>query len=199
MYLISDEGYINAGVHFLRVQKTGEIWPSMKDVGNSISVKNISDLVLKEIHGVRDAKTPTKEQINKYKMTEKEINEKFGNLSEDELNTKSNKIVYARNDAIKMMLLNVVEAKKKKGIRAINGFRKKLMIPDFEIPECPEFEVKSKIGNKFVNEKILEEYSVEIYKIDPYFYEHYGKKYKLIKLGVNIYYLELMFILLNIS
>ena len=132
-------------------------------------------------------------------MTEKEINEKFGNLSEDELNTKSNKIVYARNDAIKMMLLNAVEAKKKRGIRAINGFRKKLMIPDFEIPECPEFEVKSKIGNKFVNEKILEEYSVEIYKIDPYFYEHYGKKYKLIKLGVNIYYLELMFILLNIS
>ena len=27
----------------------------------------------------------------------------------------------------------------KKGIRAINGFRKKLMIPDFEIPKCPEF------------------------------------------------------------
>ena len=199
MYLISDEGYINAWVHFLKVQKTGEIWPSMKDVGNGISVKNISDLVLKEIHGVRETKTPTKEQINKYKMTEKEINEKFGNLSEDELNTKSNKIVYARNDAIKMMLLNAVEAKKKRGIRAINGFRKKLMIPDFEIPECPEFEVKSKIGNKFVNEKILEEYSVEIYKIDPYFYEHYGEKYKLIKLGVNIYYLELMFILLNIS
>ena len=73
------------------------------------------------------------------------------------------------------------------------------MIPDSEISECPEHEVKSKIGNIFVNEKILKEYSVKIYKIDPYFYEHYGKKYKLIKLGVNIYYLELMFILLNIS
>ena len=72
----------------------------MKDVGNGISVKNISDLVLKEIHGVRETKTPTKEQIKKYKMTEKEINEKFGNLSEDELNTKSNKIVYVRNDAM---------------------------------------------------------------------------------------------------
>ena len=53
------------------------------------------------------------------------------------------------------------------------------MIPESEISECPEFEVKSKIGNIFVNEKILEEYSVEIYKIDPY--------------------LELMFILLNMS
>ena len=34
---------------------------------------------------------PTKEQINEYKMTEREIYEKFSNLSEDELNTKSNK------------------------------------------------------------------------------------------------------------
>ena len=46
------------------------------------------------------------------------------------------------------------------------------MIPDSEITECPEYEVKSKIGNIFVNEKILEEYSVKIYEIDPYFYEH---------------------------
>ena len=47
-----------------------------------------------------EAKNRTKEQINKYKMTEREIYEKFGNLSEDELNTKSNKIVYVRNDVM---------------------------------------------------------------------------------------------------
>ena len=46
------------------------------------------------------------------------------------------------------------------------------MIPEFEISECPECKVKSKIGNVFVNEKILEEYSVQICEIDPYFYEH---------------------------
>ena len=50
------------------------------------------------------------------------------------------------------------------------------MIPDFEISKCPEHEVKSKIGTIFVNEKILEEYSVKNYEIDPYFYEHYRKK-----------------------
>ena len=33
------------------------------------------------------------------------------------------------------------------------------MIPESEIPERPEQEVKSKIGNIFVNEKILEEYT----------------------------------------
>ena len=47
---------------------------------------------------------------------------------------------------------------KKRGIRAIDGFRKKLMIPDFEIPKCPEFEVKSKMGKYFMNEKFLEEF-----------------------------------------
>ena len=49
MYLISAEGYKNAGVHFLIIKKTGEIWPSMKDVGCGMGVKNISDFVLKEI------------------------------------------------------------------------------------------------------------------------------------------------------
>ena len=53
---------------------------------------------------------------------------------------------------------------------------KKLMIPESEISECPECEVKSKIGNIFANEKILEEYSVNIYELDLYFYERYKKK-----------------------
>ena len=87
---------------------------------------------------------------------------------------------------------------KTRRIRAIHGFRKKLMIPDSEIPKCLELEVKSKIGKKFKNQNPLEEYSVRIYEIDPYFYEHYEKKYKLIKMGVNIYYLELIFILVSV-
>ena len=87
---------------------------------------------------------------------------------------------------------------KTRDIRAIDGFRKKIMIPDSEIPKCPEFEVKSKIEKIFKKDNPLEEYSVKIYEIDPYFYEHYEKKYKLIKMGVNIYYLELIFILVSV-
>ena len=83
-------------------------------------------------------------------------------------------------------------------MRAIDGFRKKLMIPDFEISECPEYEVKSKIGTIFVNEKILEEYPAKNYEFDPYFYEHYKEKIQTDKMSVSTYYLELMFILLNI-
>ena len=48
MYLISTEGYENANVEFLTIKTTSKIWVSMKDVGSGISVKNISDLVLKK-------------------------------------------------------------------------------------------------------------------------------------------------------
>ena len=57
------------------------------------------------------------------------------------------------------------------------------MIPDFEIPECPEFEVKSKIGKYFMNENILEEYSVKVYGIDRFFYKHHKQKIKVDKNG----------------
>ena len=69
------------------------------------------------------------------------------------------------------------------------------MIP--EIPKCPESEVKSKIRKMFNKYNPLEEYSVRIYEINIYFYEHCEKKYKLIKMDVNIYYFDLMFILIN--
>ena len=45
----------------------------MKDAGSGIGVKNISDLVLKEIYGICETKNPSKEQVNKYKMTKREI------------------------------------------------------------------------------------------------------------------------------
>ena len=71
------------------------------------------------------------------------------------------------------------------------------MIPDSEIPKCLEFEVKSKIGKWFMNEKILEEYSVRIHEIHPYFYEHHKEKIKVDKNGceyilfrIDVYFTE---------
>ena len=53
----------------------------MRDVGSSVGVKNISDLVLKEIYGICETKNPTKELVDEYKMTKREIYKKFTNLS----------------------------------------------------------------------------------------------------------------------
>ena len=74
----------------------------------------------------------TKEETKCYKMTERDIYEKFNNLSEDELDTKSNKSVYIKN----IIMTNIIKhcrGKKKRGPRAIEGFRKKLKIPGYEI------------------------------------------------------------------
>ena len=89
MYLISAEGYKKA-------DKTDEIWPIMHDAGSGMGVKNISDVVLKEVYDIFETRNPTKERISKCKMTEREIYGKFDNLSEEELNRKSNKNIYLK-------------------------------------------------------------------------------------------------------
>ena len=75
-------------------------------------------------------------------------------------------------------MTNIIEhcwGGKKRGIRSADGFRKKLFIPGYKISVSIEHKVKSKIGTIFVNEDILEEYSVRIYEIDLYFSENYKK------------------------
>ena len=91
MYLISAEGYKNANVEFLTIKTTSEIWVSMKDVRSGMGIKNISDLVLKEIYGICETENSTKEEVNEYKMTKRETHKNFTNLSKKELNTKNNK------------------------------------------------------------------------------------------------------------
>ena len=156
-------------------RKTDELWISIKDVGAGLGVENIPYLVLKGIYGIYEKKELRKEEIKNYKMTEREIFKKFDNLNEDELNTKSNKNVYVKN----IIMTNIIKhcrGEKKRGIKVIDGFRKKLMIPDYEISVSIEHVVKSKIETIFVNADILEEYSAKIYEIDPYFHENYNKK-----------------------
>ena len=46
MSLISAEGYKNAAVSHLIIEKTGKLWVRMKDVADGLGVKSISDLVL---------------------------------------------------------------------------------------------------------------------------------------------------------
>ena len=113
-----------------------------------------------------------KKQVNEYKMTKRQIYKKFTNLSKKELNTKNNKKAYVKNDVMATVTKRC-RGEKARGIRAIDRFRNKLMIPDSEIPKLSEFEVKSKIGKIFKKHNPLKEYFARIYEIDPYFYKHY--------------------------
>ena len=122
------------------------------------------------MYGICETKNPSKEQVNEYKVTKKQIYKKFTNLSQENLNTiNDKKTSYVKNDVMTTVIKRC-RGEKTRGIRAIDGFRNKLMIPDSEIPKCPEFEVKSKIGKIFKKHNPLEEYSVKIYEINSYFY-----------------------------
>ena len=153
-----------------------------------MGVKYISGLVSKEMYGICETNNPTKKQVNEYEMTKREIYKKFTNLGQKELNTKNNKKAYVINDVITTVIKRC-RREKRRGIRVIDGFEKKLMISASQIPKCREFEVKPKIGKNFKKHNPLEGYPVRIYEIDLYFYEHYEKKYKLIKKNVNTYHL----------
>ena len=54
MSVISAKAYENAKVHTIQVKNN--LWVSMKDVGNGLGVKNIFDLVLKEVYGAYEKK-----------------------------------------------------------------------------------------------------------------------------------------------
>ena len=56
------------------------------------------------------------------------------------------------------------------------------MIPDFE-SLCVQNLKSNQKQEKFLKYNSLEEYSVKIYDIDPYFYEHYEKKIQVDKNG----------------
>ena len=133
--------------------------------------------------------------LRKSKLKNKKwLKEKFyDNLSGDEFKTKSNKNVYVENDVMATVIKRF-QGRKKRHEWKIDGLRKKLIIPESQIQSVQT----TKIGNIFVKEKMLEEYSVLLIKLILIFMRITKKNYKLAKMGVNIYYLEFMFILLNI-
>ena len=74
-------------------------------------------------------------------MTKRQIYKKFTNLRKKELRAKNNEKAYVRNDVM-TTIIKWCRGEKTRGTTAIDGLRNTLMIPDSEIPKCPEFEVK---------------------------------------------------------
>ena len=68
---INVEKYINAKVYTLRVGNKKLFWVRMHHVLEGMGVKNMSDLVSKEIRGIFKTKNPTKYQIRNTKDVKK--------------------------------------------------------------------------------------------------------------------------------
>ena len=96
----------------------------MKSVHDGLGVKDMSDLVLKEIYDKYERKNLTGNDIKKFKMTEWKVFKKYDNLSANELDRKNNKEVYVINDVITEMVLLCITGWKKEG-KKLDEFRRK--------------------------------------------------------------------------
>ena len=75
----------------------------MKNAHDVLGVINMSDLILKEIYGIYEIKNSMKEQIKKIK----------NDWRRNQLNKKSNKKVYVRNDVMTFVIKHCRVGKKK--------------------------------------------------------------------------------------
>ena len=81
MVFINAETFGKNDIYTIKKKKGNKsvLWIRIKDIGKKLGVKNIADLVDKEIKGKSESNYPTKQQIRKYKRHGSEFieNEKF--------------------------------------------------------------------------------------------------------------------------
>ena len=63
MVVITVQNYTNAEVHTMKVGNRELFWVKMIDVQNGLGIKNVSDIVRKELQGIYETKNPTEEQV----------------------------------------------------------------------------------------------------------------------------------------
>ena len=95
--ILTIENFVNAGVKTIPIINKNYFWVKMKDVGDDLGLKNMSDMVIKEINGKNCS------NCKKYKCSLQEIT---GNMSD------SMKIKYIRNDIAEKIIKNCRGVKK---------------------------------------------------------------------------------------
>ena len=71
MVFITADDYADAGVHAITIRDKKLFWVEMIDAQNGLGLKNISDLLRKEMYGIFETKNISKEQKKKYIMAKK--------------------------------------------------------------------------------------------------------------------------------
>ena len=133
---ISVEKYTDAKVCTITVGNKELFQVRRYDVQKGLGVKNISDLVRKEIHGIFETKNPTKDQIRKCKRREKELD-----------NNCNSTFVYDRSDLISRIIKNC-RGEKRRPERKTDDFRCKLGFRLCDITMSKEESVKTTTTTK---------------------------------------------------
>ena len=146
MIFITADTYADARVHTITVKNKELFWVKMIDVQNGLGLKNISDLLRKEMYGIFETKNIIKGQKKKYKRTKKEINKE-----------------YVKSDLMEKIIKNCRGVKKcfdganriekenqRENFRSVLGFKEN------DIFQRKEYSITLKVKKMFPNEIINE-------------------------------------------
>ena len=160
--ILTIENFANAGVKTVRVKDAKYFWVKMKDVGDGLGLKNMSDMVIKEING---------KNCSNCKKYRRSLQELTGNMSD------SIKIKYIRNDIAEKIIKNCRGVKKTRdGTNKSNterqNFRLLLGFAQHDLFLTKEQSIINKFVETFSREEISLQYFVLGYKIDAYFVKY---------------------------
>ena len=167
--VITVKAYTEARGHTIAV-KNKLFWVKMIDAEKGLGIKNMPDLVKKEIWDIFETKNPIKERKKKYIRTENEITKKPADDS---------KYKYAPGDLMEKLIksyrglkqcndgVNRLEKEKQReNFRTILGFK------EYDIMNVTEKTTLDSIKNTFEGENIQTHYRVFGYEIDIYFHDY---------------------------
>ena len=97
MVVITIENCTNARVPTINVGNRKLFWIRMIDIQNGLGLKNMSDLVRKEIQGNYKTNNPTEKQVKEYKRSLQEI-------TKDSMD--DSKFKYVHNDPMEKIVKN---------------------------------------------------------------------------------------------
>ena len=170
MVVVTAEAYKNARVRTLTIKNKEVFWVKMKDAQDGLGVKNICDLLRKEICGIYESKDLTEKQKKKYIRSAYKITKE---------STDDHKMKYARSDIMERIIKNCRGVKKwndslnrterrnqREDFRIVSGFQENCVY------ESKETSVLKSIMDTFEGENMEIQYHVLNYRIDLYFHDY---------------------------
>ena len=155
MFKVTAETFAKNCVHTIKVNKTDNksvLWIKMIDIQKKLDVKNIHDLVYKEIKGKFKTNNLTAEQIKKYKIHGPELID-------------GEKFMYAHEGVIIPVTMH---SRTPESCKSKRNFWFKL----HDVINCKKQTVLESIKDAFEREDTQNQYTVIGYRTDLYFHEY---------------------------
>ena len=89
--ILTIENFVNAKIMTVQIKDKKHFWVKMKDVGDGLGLKNMSDMVIKEINGTKC------NDCKKYKLSLQEVTKNMDDNMKDK---------YIRNDIAEKIIKN---------------------------------------------------------------------------------------------